>query len=687
MGQPVLDKDDNKQQESTETETLYLGIYRVICKKKESWFKSYTFNYEQLRRLQEGWVSGWMLLQRLVLEIISLRPRLFAMLVVLNVWDNMQNVLLLSLETRILQAIETGLSKQSVDTYEVAKALATRVICVVASSFIARRCRNIQPNLEAAVKHHYDDLILKTKLAMDLPMLQDNIKYDRISSETPWETTESVVELFARIAALVGQMGLVLSVARSGNHGIIFAFLCMARPILSTLTTDTLWSRPRVVQVNNGDYLRMAALQGLSDKKYRHDILSGGIVQYIIQEFKKARTALGDVPVRDAEDQYEEENFNQILDALTALSGDLPMLYYALVVLLRPSLMSLSTIATLQQSSTLLRWSFYDIYYELSGLRHKVSDLRELYELENLTKVVKDGDQPYPNEKESPEGMSLALKNVTFSYPSEKSEKKALDDVSFCINPGQLVVIVGTNGSGKSTFINLLTRMYDVSSGQVLVDGEDIRNLKMSDFRQATATLTQDHQLFPLSIAENIGLGCPEYVNDKEKILDAAKKGGCEALVKKLDSGFDTVLDHVGLQYFSMVDRTKGDELSKAADNLDKTADVSGGERQRLVAARTFMRFRSNKIKFVAVDEPSSALDPQGELDLFNNLRAARDGKTMLFVTHRFGPLTKHADQIICMKDGKVAEFGTHMELMLKEGEYCTMYNIQANAFEKGGEA
>ncbi|KAF9267121.1 P-loop containing nucleoside triphosphate hydrolase protein [Marasmius fiardii PR-910] len=519
---------------------------------------------------------------------------------------------------------------------------------------------------------------------MDLPMLQDKIKNDRISSQLPWETVESTIDLFARITGLLGQMGLVLSVARSGNYGIIFTLLCMAKPIITTLSTDSLWTRSRVIEATNENYLRMTALQELSDKKYRHDILSGGIVQYIVQEFKKARSALGDTPVEEPEYQYNDLKFSQVVDILTELSGDLPMLFYAFLVLLRPSQLSLSTIATLQQSSTLLRWSFYEIYYEAGQFRHRLSDLQQLYDIQNMKKIVKDGDVPYPNEKESSQGMSFELKDVTFSYPGDNS-KKALDGVSFRIAPGQLVAVVGANGSGKSTFINLLTRMYDVSSGQILVDGEDIRNLKVSDFRQATATLTQEHELFPLSIAENIGLGCPEHVDDREGILDAARKGGCEALVKKLDSGYETILDPVTNQWFVMVDEADDeDALQKAVKSLKKATDVSGGERQRLVAARTFMRFRSNKVKFVAVDEPSSALDPVGELELFNNLREARNGKTMLFVTHRFGPLTKYADQIICMKDGKVAEFGTHTELMAKKGEYYTMYNIQAKAFETG---
>ncbi|KAL0567150.1 hypothetical protein V5O48_014849, partial [Marasmius crinis-equi] len=98
--------------------------------------------------------------------------------------------------------------------------------------------------------------------------------------------------------------------------------------------------------------------------------------------------------------------------------------------------------------------------------------------------------------------------------------------------------------------------------------------------------------------------------------------------------------------------------------------------------SRTFMRFNSAEVKFVAADEPTAALDPEGELTLFTQLRQEREGKTMLFITHRFGPLVKYADRIICMKDGKIVESGDHAALMALKGEYCKMWSIQAKSFE-----
>jgi ABC-type multidrug transport system fused ATPase/permease subunit len=189
--------------------------------------------------------------------------------------------------------------------------------------------------------------------------------------------------------------------------------------------------------------------------------------------------------------------------------------------------------------------------------------------------------------------------------------------------------------------------MFDPTKGTILLDGEQIQSYRMADLRRSIAILTQEHHLFPLSLKENIGLGNLSSVDDQEMVKDAAEKGGATGVIKKLDDGFDTTLDPMGWTYGSNLEEDPENPLQKALEKLEKKIEVSGGERQRLVASRTFMRFTTGSIKLVLVDEPSSALDPEGEQQLFNNLIASREGKTMIFVTHRFGHLTKHADMIM----------------------------------------
>ncbi|PBK72152.1 P-loop containing nucleoside triphosphate hydrolase protein [Armillaria solidipes] len=344
----------------------------------------------------------------------------------------------------------------------------------------------------------------------------------------------------------------------------------------------------------------------------------------------------------------------------------------------------MSSIAIMQQTSESFERSMDYLTMNVRYFSDQCQTLKELYQAGEIKNQLKEGNVSYPrSEADKTEGMSFDIRDLSFSYPGSQSVKPALSDLSLTIKSGQLVVIVGANGSGKSTILKILTRIYDPTSPaeSILVDGLPMSHYRMADLRKAMAMLTQDHTVFPLSLGENIGLGCVEHVSDDTKIAKAAELGGATPCLEKLEKGKDTVLTLLQNHHSVHVPYDDDHPLRIELEKLDKSIELSGGEKQRVVASRTFMRFESDALKFVAVDEPSSAMDPEAEAALFENLINHRRGKTMIFVTHRFGHLTKHADLIVCMKDGSVAEAGTHGELMAKNGEYAKLYNIQASAF------
>ncbi|KAF8903459.1 P-loop containing nucleoside triphosphate hydrolase protein, partial [Gymnopilus junonius] len=352
-------------------------------------------------------------------------------------------------------------------------------------------------------------------------------------------------------------------------------------------------------------------------------------------------------------------------------------------------------IAMLQQSSISLKYSLAVVLHTSQRFRKSVTSVKSIYASSVVVNSITVGDTPYPRVDEKSEesngskGMGFELRNVSFSYPGTQATVPALKDISLIIKPGQLVVIVGANGSGKSTLIRILSRLYDPSSGQVLIDGLPSSSYRIDDLHTATTLLSQDNLIYPLSLGENIGLGYPECIDAEELIREAAEKGGALQVVQKLKDGMNTELDPVIEMISTGMYGNKNHPLYVEMEKMRKPIDISGGEKQRIVAARSFMRFKSGKVKFVAVDEPSSALDAEGELELFKNLLAVREGKTMVFVTHRFGHLTRHASLILhvllvlfrCMKEGNIVERGSHAELMQKRGEYANLYEIQAGAF------
>lgn len=165
---------------------------------------------------------------------------------------------------------------------------------------------------------------------------------------------------------------------------------------------------------------------------------------------------------------------------------------------------------------------------------------------------------------------------MSFAYPGGKSKDNAIKNVSLKIPAGHLVVIVGANGSGKSTIIKLLNRLYDVDSGEILVDGLPIKSYRISDLRRVQALLTQDHKLYPLSLAENIGLGNPDRIHDQEMINQAAEAGGASDVISKLNDGIQTILSPVKTAQGPHLDKEKHKKLKSILDGLEKAAEVSG---------------------------------------------------------------------------------------------------------------
>jgi len=345
--------------------------------------------------------------------------------------------------------------------------------------------------------------------------------------------------------------------------------------------------------------------------------------------------------------------------------------------------MSLASLATLQQTSRSLADTFrsLSLYYDVLN-NTTIHIIRRIYDGLKIQNMIEDGDMPYPNPdtEKDVQGMEIEFRDINFSYPGSTSDRLVLKNISFTIKSSSMVVIVGANGSGKSTLVKLLSSLYRPSSGSFLIDNLPSHSYRLSDIRESIALLTQDHNLFPLTVGENIGVGDPSDPWNIEKTKEAAELGGAADFIGKLDREFEERVGQKEKVFGSSMPMPPG-PLKDVFDKLSKQSDVSGGEKQRLVASRTFRRILSGKMRLVLVDEPTSAMDPEGEFMLFERLRAMRGGNTMVFVTHRFGHLTKHADLILCMKDGELVESGTHRQLIAKAGEYHKLYNIQAQAF------
>lgn len=250
-------------------------------------------------------------------------------------------------------------------------------------------------------------------------------------------------------------------------------------------------------------------------------------------------------------------------------------------------------------------------------------------------------------------GDDISLENVSFSYVG--SEAKALDDVSFTIKKGERIALVGANGSGKTTLVKLLLRLYDPTEGKVCLDGVDVRDFEVESYRRLFGTVFQDYKNFSMSVKQNILMKQSFTEEDEAAVIEALKQSGAYDKVMSLPKGIDTILTR----------------------EFDQDGAVlSGGESQKISLARVF----AGKRQIVILDEPSSALDPIAEYNMFENMMRATEGKTVIFISHRLSAATL-ADRVLLMDGGKLIESGTHDELMARGGKYAEMFEKQAQNY------
>jgi ATP-binding cassette, subfamily B, bacterial len=244
-----------------------------------------------------------------------------------------------------------------------------------------------------------------------------------------------------------------------------------------------------------------------------------------------------------------------------------------------------------------------------------------------------------------------------------------LRGVDLTVPAGRALGLVGANGAGKSTIVKLLCRFYDPTRGRILWDGADIADLPVADLRQRIGAVFQDYMSYDFSAAENIGIGEVGALDDRMRIESAAEEAGVHEALAALPRGYDTMLSRM---FFL-------DAGGRGRDEADPETGVllSGGQWQRVALARAFLRTGRD---LLILDEPSSGLDPEAEHAMHARLREFRRGTTSLLISHRLGAV-RDADLIAVVDEGRVAETGTHAELLALDALYARLFRLQAGGY------
>lgn len=267
--------------------------------------------------------------------------------------------------------------------------------------------------------------------------------------------------------------------------------------------------------------------------------------------------------------------------------------------------------------------------------------------LESTVKVLDQRDRPADDP-----GRGIEFRNVSFRYPG--NEEWALKDFTLTVGPQEKLALVGPNGSGKTTLIKLLTRLYEPTEGDIFLRGVNIKYMTPEEVHKRVGAIFQDFVRYHLTFRENVGFGAVEFVDDMAKILEAAHRGGADAIADSLPKKYESVLG----RWFE-----SGHELS-------------GGQWQKIALSRAFM----SGGEVLVLDEPTASLDAQAEFDIFQRFRDLTQKKIAILVSHRFSTV-RMADRIVVLSGGRIEESGSHDELLARGGTYARLFELQAQGY------
>ena len=288
---------------------------------------------------------------------------------------------------------------------------------------------------------------------------------------------------------------------------------------------------------------------------------------------------------------------------------------------------------------------FSDVYPKMQEISMYVTKMQNFLNIE--PKIISTDKKPLP---EKP--TEIELRNVSFGY--NEKDGYILNNISMKINPYSKIAIVGYNGAGKTTLIKLIMRLYDPNEGEILLDGVNIKEYDVEEYRRKIGTVFQDFKIFATTVKENVLLDFAEKGKD-EDVLNAIEKIGFAERLETLSDGLQTNL---------------------TTEFEENGVNLSGGEGQKLAVARVFYK----DANLIILDEPSSALDPIAEYHLNHSMLTAAENKSLIFISHRLST-TRIADRIYMLEKGRIIEEGSHAELLERKGKYAEMWRVQAGQY------
>ena len=601
-------------------------------------------------------------LRRYYTEIIRLlgnTPRLVQL-----VWSAAPGWLILSIAITLLSAMvpvaQLYLSKLVVDQVVLILAsetpgFTTYLLVLVTTGFGLLLLREILSQLDNYVKRvlndqfllHANVQLLQQAMQLDLAHYESSEFHDVLNraqqsgSTYPLRVVELLSRLLGGITRLVGLLTLLLRFSPS-----VMALLLVS--VLPTFWVGIRYSSRRFWMNRRQTPSRRLSdyfYQILTDPKYVKEVRLFSLGEHMVEQYRTIRHEFNQESRRLARQQSTAQLSIELLGGISFYGAYGLVLWQTLRGLVTLGDLTLYT-GAFQQAQELIE----SILLSLATLYEYNLYVSQYFELLDLSPQVVSPHHPQPFPQ--PMRHGLRFQDVYFTYPG--AEQPTLKGITLTVAPGECIALVGLNGSGKTTLLKLLTRLYDIQQGKIVIDNIPLQQFSLKELRSQIGIMFQDFARYALNVQDNIGFGNLPQRQDITLVTQAAKGAGATAVIEQLEDRYQTILGKM----------------------FSGGVDLSGGQWQKIGLARAFM----TNAQILILDEPTAAVDAIAEHDLFQRFRQLTQGKMTFLVSHRFSTV-RMADRIVVLEQGEIIEVGTHEQLMTHQGRYAEMFDLQAESY------
>ena len=521
-------------------------------------------------------------------------------------------------------------------------------LALFAVSALLGTLRNItQQLLQNDVSMRIQLMVMQKAASLDLAFYEDPASYDLLRRAQTDSINRPVIMISTAFGLVQTLLTFITMIALLVVVSPLLAAIALISPIPAFIAdTRYGWRGYNIARWGSRLLRRMNYMVTLvTTDSYAKEVKLFGLGGYFINRYRLIARAYYSSQRAQVARRYMT---GFALGNLSTIVTSLTYLYVALQAII--GRLTLGDLTLYTTAASQVQGSIQGILGGFSGMYEHNLYLNNLFELMETKSTMPAPAKP--TKVPQPLRGEIRFDNVTFAYPG--AEANALTNLSFTVQPGETLAIVGRNGAGKTTLFKLICRLYDPNEGRILIDGIDIRDFDPNELRAQIGAMFQDYVTYQATAAENIGLGNVPDIDDRERIEVAGAQAGAAELISGLPDGYDTALG----KWF------------------DHGVNLSGGEWQKVALARAFMR----DAKILLLDEPTSALDAQAEYDLFERLRSLTRGRTAVYISHRFSTV-RRADRIVFLEHGRLVEEGTHADLMKLNGRYARLFRMQASAY------